>query len=195
MNHINNFKLFTESYLDNIEFDVDFTHEILSEYVNTIFSKIKQNGHRYKFTIDRFKFTVDFVQHPQYTVSYEREYYLGSEKSKEGNKFTENLSIDPRKIIIAVTKVTIDFLERVNPRVLHIENINMENERGMDTRWDREPSKRNKINYHFLKKMLPSKWKMLRGPQEIHIYQGDDLAEREMVSYPKTGVPMKYLKP
>ena len=43
MNHINNFKLFKESYLDNIEFDVDFTHEILSEYVNTIFSKIKQN--------------------------------------------------------------------------------------------------------------------------------------------------------
>jgi hypothetical protein len=192
MNHINNFILFTESYLDNIEFEVDFTHEIVSEYVKTIFSRIKQKGHRYKFIIDDIQFTVDFIKYPpyygNYDRGYERIYYVDSSK-----KFKENLGIDPRKIIIAITKVTVDFLEKVNPRSVHIESLRMEKESGSNE-CDRKPSKRNKINYHFLKKMLPSKWKMMRGPQEIHIYQGDELNEHEMPQY-HFGVPMKYLKP
>jgi hypothetical protein len=38
--YINNFQLFSESYLDNIDFDVKFTHDVLSD------------KHQYNFAID-----------------------------------------------------------------------------------------------------------------------------------------------
>lgn len=216
--YINNFQLFSESYLDNIDFDVKFTHDILSD------------KHQYNFAIDGVRFVVNFVElNPNFTcdncgnlmtsidgsnfnctkcnrgpislgTTYEREYYTKKETCPAPiniqRKYKENLGVDPRKIIIAVTKVTIDFLEKTNPKSVHIKNLRMGKESKLGDDPDREPSKRNKINYYFLKKLLPSKWKILRGPEQIHIYQGE-VQKEEIPFYGSYGfgVGMQYLRP
>jgi hypothetical protein len=175
--------------------------------------------HRYDFDIDGVKIIVDFFKYVVYCgkchgsfyrldgskinctkcngtgtsneISYIRQYYTNVNKY---NKYEENLGLDPRKIIIGVTKVTIDFLEKVNPRALHIDNLRMKKERG-GVDYNRAPSKRNKINYYYLNKMLTSKWKILRGPEQIHIYQGDKLESHEIPFFGNFGVPFSYLKP
>jgi hypothetical protein len=219
MDHINNFQLFSESYLDNIDFDVKFTHNILPD------------KHQYEFVIDGVKFIVNFFDlNPNLPCSdcgnlmtsidgskfncdqcgrgpislgtiYEREYYTKKETCPAPiniqRKYKENLGVDPRKIIIAVTKITIDFLGKTNPKSLHIKNLRMGKEQSkLGNNPDREPSKRNKINYYFLKKMLPSKWKILRGPEQIHVYQGE-VQKEEIPFYGSYGfgVGMKYLRP
>jgi hypothetical protein len=157
MINILKFKQYNEGYLD-IDFECDPKRVDKTTYL---------------INIDGEKFKVAF--HPQWDDddpdcemsddynTYERQYYY--RESNGFNPFKENIGIDPRKVVIGVTRATIDFLERNKPRKLFIENLDMIGEEGK--RLPNSFNKRNKINYYYLEKMLPDGWDIERSTNKF----------------------------
>jgi len=149
------FKKYNEGYLD-IDFDSHPTR------INNTTYLVQVDGEKFEVIFHKrwMDSDPDCEMSKSYNV-YDREYY----SSDRSNPFKEDTGVDPRKVVIGVTRATIDFLERNKPRKVFIGNIDMKNEEGK--RLPDSFNKRNRINYYYLEKMLPSGWDLERSTGDL----------------------------
>ena len=136
-----------------------FKQDLMESYS---YSKL-DNNNTYTFKINNIRFNTQFRKNFDYPglITYHRNYYINSPDNTMADPFDEINLNKPFSTIKTITKITIDFLNEVQPDLLIIKHIyknkNDLNIKGK-TQEDRNTNQRALLNKRFLERDLPENY-------------------------------------